>query len=43
MPMGVLATANKTLMGSSAAGAVDGTTTKTWNSGAIDGTLTLCS
>lgn len=41
MPQGVVATANKTLMGSTPAGAIDGTTTKTWNSGALDGTLTL--
>ena len=41
MGMNVVATANKTGNGFSAAGAIDGDTTKTWNSGANDGTLTL--
>lgn len=41
MGMNVVATANKTGMGSTAAGAIDGNTQKTWNSGADDGTLTL--
>jgi hypothetical protein len=41
MGMNVVATANKTGTGSTAAGAIDGNTQKTWNSGTLDGTLTL--
>jgi hypothetical protein len=41
MGMNVTATANQSNMGSTAAGAIDGTTAKTWNSGHTDGTLTL--
>lgn len=41
MGMNVVATANQINTGSTAAGAIDGTTAKTWNSGHTDGTLTL--
>jgi len=41
MPQGVVASANKTGDKSSVEGAIDGTAVKTWNSGTIDGTLTL--
>ncbi len=41
MGMNVTATANQSNTGSTAAGAIDGTTAKTWNSGHTDGILTL--
>jgi hypothetical protein len=41
MGMNVTATANQSNTGSTAAGAIDGTIAKTWNSGDSDGTLTL--
>jgi hypothetical protein len=41
MPVGVVATANHVNMGSSAAGAIDGNTTITWNAGQPSGQLVL--